>query len=152
MRENLCPPLKGARDLMAKDMEKTDVLNSLSSVFTGNTWLHQSQVPETSEKVWTREDLPSVEDYQIRGMQVHGAWWEVPTSTGWADWCHCEATHDYLWKVIVTRGCSWALEESKRHSHFQERQEEPQELRAGHPQLDPRDGDGETNPGNHFQA
>ncbi|KAK4828521.1 hypothetical protein QYF61_026943 [Mycteria americana] len=56
MRANLCPLLKGVRDLMTKDVEKTDV-------------------PETSGKVWSRKDLPSVEDNQIREhtnkLEVH---------------------------------------------------------------------------------
>jgi len=70
----MCPLLKWARTLKTKDMEKTNVLNSFS-VFTVNTCLHQSQVPETTWKMWSGEDLPSAEDDQIREyvnkLEVH---------------------------------------------------------------------------------
>ena len=47
MRENVGLLLNGERDLVTKDMEKTEVLNAfLASVFTGKICLQESQVPE----------------------------------------------------------------------------------------------------------
>lgn len=35
---------------------------------------------------------------------VPGTWWEAPTSAQGADQCHCEASLDHLWKIMVIRG------------------------------------------------
>ncbi|KAK4830890.1 hypothetical protein QYF61_013819 [Mycteria americana] len=46
-------------------MEKTDAANTFfASVFTINIDLQESQAPETTAKVWSKEDLPSVEEDQ----------------------------------------------------------------------------------------
>lgn len=34
---------------------------------------------------------------------VPGTWWDAPTNPQGADQCHCEASLDHLWKVVVTR-------------------------------------------------
>lgn len=54
---------------------------------------------------------------------VHGTWWDVPTSTEGAAWCHCKATLSYLWKVVVTGQGSCRLKESICHPHLQDGQE-----------------------------
>lgn len=56
-------------------------------------------------------------------MQVHGTWCSTSTSFGGLGSCHCEATLDYLWQVIVIREGSWGLKESRCYSCLQERQE-----------------------------
>jgi len=48
-------------------MGKPKVLNVFfTSVFTGKIGLQKSQAPEISVRVWSREDLPSVENIQIK--------------------------------------------------------------------------------------
>ncbi|KAK4816298.1 LOW QUALITY PROTEIN: hypothetical protein QYF61_014596 [Mycteria americana] len=50
-----------------EDIEKPEVLNAFFvSIFTGKTSLQESQALETSGKVWSKEDLPWVEQDQIR--------------------------------------------------------------------------------------
>ena len=61
------PLLNGAGALVAKDMEKGKVFNSFFlSVFTGKSSLQESQAPESRGKVWSKEDLPSLEKVQVR--------------------------------------------------------------------------------------
>lgn len=44
-------------------MENAKVLDAFfTSVFTGQTGLQDFQAPETSEKVWSKEDLHLVEE------------------------------------------------------------------------------------------
>ena len=51
---------------VTKDMEKTEVLNAFFAlVFTGWTCLQDSKTLEASGKVWTQEDLLSVEEDQV---------------------------------------------------------------------------------------
>lgn len=51
---------------MTGDVEKAEVLNAcLPFVFTGNTGLQQSQVPETRENIWSK-DLPLVKEDLFR--------------------------------------------------------------------------------------
>ena len=48
---------------MTNDMEKTEVLNAFFTlVFTSKTCLQESQAPETRAKLWSKEDLPSMEE------------------------------------------------------------------------------------------
>lgn len=52
---------------MTKDMEKAKYSVSFSIwVFMGKTGLQKSQVPETSGKVRSKEDLPLVDKDQVR--------------------------------------------------------------------------------------
>lgn len=54
-------------NLVTRDMEKTEEANGFfASVSTVNTDLQQFQGLETRAKVWSKEDLPSVEDDQVR--------------------------------------------------------------------------------------
>ena len=61
------PLLNGAGTLMAKDKEKAEVLTAaFASVFTGKTDLQQSLAPQTRGRVWSKEDLPRVEEDQVK--------------------------------------------------------------------------------------
>jgi len=52
---------------VTKDAKKPELLNAFFAlVFTGKTDLPESQVPEGREKVWSKEDLPSMEEDQAR--------------------------------------------------------------------------------------
>ena len=52
---------------MTKDAKKAELLSAFFAlVFTGKTDLPESQVPEAREKVWSKEDLPSMEEDQVR--------------------------------------------------------------------------------------
>lgn len=54
-------------DLVTGNREKAEVLGAfLPSVFTGKTGLQQSQIPETRENVWSKDDLPLVREDQFR--------------------------------------------------------------------------------------
>ena len=56
----------GQTDLATKDGEMTEVLTAFFVMaFTGTTCLQQSQAPEISGKVWSKEDSPLVEKDQI---------------------------------------------------------------------------------------
>ncbi|GAB0208674.1 hypothetical protein GRJ2_003333100 [Grus japonensis] len=64
-RENVGPLLNEAGDLVTQDMEKAEVLNTVfASVFTSKTSLQESQVPETRQKDWSKEDVSLVEEDQ----------------------------------------------------------------------------------------
>lgn len=67
---------------MTKDGEMTEVLAaSFIMGFTGKTCLQQSQAPDISGKVWSKEGLALVEeDWVMEHTQVHGTWWHVLTS------------------------------------------------------------------------
>ncbi|GAB0206869.1 mitochondrial enolase superfamily member 1 [Grus japonensis] len=66
-RENVGLLLNGAGALVTQDMEKSEVLNAaFASVYSSKTGLQESQVPETKAKGWSKEDLPLVEEDQIR--------------------------------------------------------------------------------------
>lgn len=59
--------LSGEGDSLRKDTENVEVLNTFSaSFFTGKMDCQASQAPETSKKVWSKEDLPSVEEDKFR--------------------------------------------------------------------------------------
>lgn len=65
-------------ELVTKDMQKAEVLNAFFSlVFTVKTGFQESQVPVTSGKVQSKEDLPLVEEDQVREqlnkMDIHKA-------------------------------------------------------------------------------
>jgi len=50
-----------------EDMEKATVLSSFfASIFTGKTSLQESQPLKTTGKFWSKEDLPWVEQDQVR--------------------------------------------------------------------------------------
>ena len=55
-----------------------------TSVFTHKTCLQESQTPDTSGKVWIKEELLLVGEDQVREIghtQVHGYSWGASTST-----------------------------------------------------------------------
>ena len=48
---------------MTKDTENVEVLSAFIPLFfTGKICLQESQVPETSGKVWSKEDLPLMDE------------------------------------------------------------------------------------------
>lgn len=64
-KENVCLPLNGAGKLVKKDT--VNVFTAFfSSVFTSKTGFQDFQAPETSEKVWSKENSPPVEEDQVR--------------------------------------------------------------------------------------
>ncbi|GAB0175690.1 hypothetical protein GRJ2_000034200 [Grus japonensis] len=68
--------LNGAEFLVMNNLAKDVVLDAFSDlVFTNKTGLQQFQLPETSRKVWRKEDLPSVkedQDKKVIGNSQHG--------------------------------------------------------------------------------
>lgn len=59
--------LNEAWAVVKKNMEKPEILNALFTLFfTIKICLRESQTPETRQKVWNKEDLPSMEQDQIR--------------------------------------------------------------------------------------
>jgi len=52
---------------MTKDMEKAKALSEFSDPsFTSKTDVQESQATESKRKVWTQENLPLVEEDQVR--------------------------------------------------------------------------------------
>lgn len=65
--ENVGLLLNGEGDLLRKNTEKVEVLSAVFAPFFTDKMSHQeSQAPETSKKVWSKEDLPSVEEDKVR--------------------------------------------------------------------------------------
>jgi len=63
---------------------------------------------------------------------------------------NCDATLDNLQSIMAIGRSAQILEESRCHFCFHEGQEAgPRELQASQPHLDPWEGDGAANPGNH---
>ena len=61
------PLLNEMGDLVTQDMEKADVLNAFfASAFTSKTGLQESQVPATRGKGWIKDDVPLVEEDQVK--------------------------------------------------------------------------------------
>lgn len=78
---------------------------------------------------------------------------DTPRSAERTVWSHCKTTVDYLRKIVVTRGGSWGLEESKICSCLQEGQERRSgKLKGSQFHLHPWEGNEATNPENHLQT
>ncbi|GAB0193858.1 mitochondrial enolase superfamily member 1 [Grus japonensis] len=66
-RKNVGQLLNEVRDLVTQNMEKAEVLHAaFASICTSKTSFPESQVPETSGRVWSKEDIPLVEEDQVR--------------------------------------------------------------------------------------
>lgn len=88
-------------------MEKAEVFNAFfASVVTCKTSTQEPQALETRMEVWSKEDLHSVEENQVR-EQLN---WKCksmrpdrmhPQVLGKMNRCHCKASLDYLGKVMV---------------------------------------------------
>ncbi|KAK4827715.1 hypothetical protein QYF61_021015 [Mycteria americana] len=66
-RENAGPLLNGAGHWVTKGMEKANIVNVFFAlVFTGETCLQESKAPETSGKVLSNENLPSMKEDEDR--------------------------------------------------------------------------------------
>lgn len=64
---NVGPLLKETGDPVTQDSEKAKALNPfLASAFTSKTGLQELQVPEAWLKGWGKEDVPLVEEDQVR--------------------------------------------------------------------------------------
>lgn len=133
-------------------IEKVKVANAFfASVFHVNTDLQEFQALETRNKVWSKEDLSTLEEDQVREhwneLDVHKApHKEAPTSAKGAGWFYFQINLCYLGKIMVMRMSSEELEESLGRQEW-----ESEELQAGEPHLDPWERNGARNPGNHFQ-
>jgi len=83
-------------DLVTQDMEEAEVLNAVfASGFTSKTGLQESGVPEIRGEVWTRKDVPLLEE-DLKGWHEHQRV-TLPfrrTSTDWRN------------EIAVTSGCS----------------------------------------------
>lgn len=61
------PLLNKTWELFTQNREHAEVLNVFfSSVFTSQTNLQESQIPKTTSKVWSKEDVVLMEEYQVR--------------------------------------------------------------------------------------
>lgn len=61
------PLLNKTWELFTQNRENAEVLNVFfSSVFTSQTNLQESQIPKTTSKVWSKEDVVLMEEYQVR--------------------------------------------------------------------------------------
>lgn len=61
------PLLNEMGDLVTQDMQKAEVLNTLfASVFPSKTSLQECQVPEMRGKAWSNDDVPLMEEDQVR--------------------------------------------------------------------------------------
>ena len=66
-RKNVVPLLNWHGDLVTKTMVQAEIFSAFfASIFTGKTILQESQVPDTMEKVWSKQDVPLVEEDQVR--------------------------------------------------------------------------------------
>jgi len=132
-RENVCMLLNGAGDAGPADTEhgKAEVLtHSFSSVFTSRTTLQKSKGSETRGKGWNKEDIPLVEQDQIKVylstvdiQKSMSPWAHTPISAEVAGSCHWETTLNKLWTIMVIGRVAWGLQESKCHSCLQEGKE-----------------------------
>ena len=62
----MSPLLNGAVPLVTQDMEKAEVFSAaFASVFISKAGLQENQGPETRRKVWSKEDVPLVEEDQV---------------------------------------------------------------------------------------
>lgn len=67
---------------MTKDVEKPKVLNAtFTSAFTRKTTLQESQASETRGQVWSKKDLPLVEEDQVREHLNKVSPWDLIGST-----------------------------------------------------------------------
>jgi len=62
--------LHGAGDLLTKDMQEAEIMEDafFTLVFTGVICLKESQSLPASGRVWSKEDLPSVEEDHVRNI------------------------------------------------------------------------------------
>lgn len=66
-REKVDSLLNGVGYLVTKNMEKSGVFNAFFTlIFTGKTTLLKTHVPKTSVKVWSKKNLPSVKNNQVK--------------------------------------------------------------------------------------
>ncbi|GAB0209397.1 mitochondrial enolase superfamily member 1 [Grus japonensis] len=66
-RENVGPLLNEVGALVMEDTEKVELLNAFfASVFTAKAGPQETQTLEVGGKVWRKEDLPLVEEDQVR--------------------------------------------------------------------------------------
>lgn len=65
---------------------------------------NESQAPETSGEVWSKEELPLVDENQVQELSKYVSHWclmNTPRNGKRAAQCHCEAMLSYFWKVAV---------------------------------------------------
>lgn len=66
-KEKLGSVLNGVGELVTPNMEKAGVLSGFFTlVLTGKNTLQESHVPKTSQKAWSKEDLPSLKVNQVK--------------------------------------------------------------------------------------
>lgn len=58
--------LNGEGDLLRKNIKKAEVLNAFFVSFTSKICCQESQAPETSKEVRSKEDLSLVEEDKVR--------------------------------------------------------------------------------------
>lgn len=107
-RKTWVPWLSGTGNLVAEDMVKTEVLNSIFCLIF--YWKDlPSQVPELTSRVFVNKSLLTVEEDRVRDCfsqldrQVHVARWDACKGAKRSVWRHCKAsiTLKRLWSEKV---------------------------------------------------
>jgi len=155
------PLRKEVGDLVTRDVEKAEVLNDFfASVLNTECSSHTTQVAVGKGRNWENEELPTVEDDQVRdclrNLKVH-------KSMG-PDELHPRVLRELAGEVAKPLSIiferSWRsgevlhrLEKGQHHPHFQKgKKGRPGELQASQPHLCAWQDDGADPPRNHAKA
>lgn len=91
-------------------MEKTQVLKAYFAS------LQQSQMSETKGKCWSKNNVPLVEEDQVRKYLSKLDSKKFMCSDGSAEGagrCHCEVMPDNVWLIMATGKSAWRLKDER---------------------------------------